>query len=111
MSKFDKPKDVSDIDIAFPAKVSHLMPPMASIPDEFKRFSGEWVEFQRAWFYGHRKIASVTPKDGIDASAAIRHLHCIQGSFEPKHEHKEAAVAYLASLWFDGVTYADEVPA
>jgi len=23
------------------------------------------------------------------------------GSFEPQHEHKEAAVAYLMSLWFE----------
>jgi hypothetical protein len=41
----------------------------------------------------------------VDGELAIRHLQVIQASFEPKHEHKEAAVAYLASLWFTDFDY------
>lgn len=61
----------------------------------------DWIEFQRQWFYeGLPADTTMDLKDGIDGNAAFRHLSAIQGSFEPKHEHKEAAVAYLASLWF-----------
>jgi len=34
--------------------------------------------------------------------ASTRHLQTIQGSFEPKHEHKQDCVAYFMSLWFQG---------
>jgi len=43
--------------------------------------------------------------EGVDGGLAIRHLQVIQASFEPKHEHKEAAVAYLASPWFTDFAY------
>ena len=31
------------------------------------------------------------------------HLKSILQSFKPKHERKEAGVAYLMSLWFDDI--------
>ena len=36
------------------------------------------------------------PVEGIDANMAFRHLGCINGSFEPKHEHKMAAAVCCA---------------
>lgn len=85
----------------FPANVSHLMPAYQDIPDEFKHGNAKWNRFQSEWFYGGINAAGLKAKDGIDKAVALRHLGAIQGSFEPKHEHKQAAVAYLASLWFD----------
>lgn len=107
MSDFSKPQPVTDAKLAFPASVSHLMPAMEDIPIEFKRFDPrhKWLRFQGDWFFSGIQDLKITPKDGIDELAAMRHLTCIQGSFEPKHEHKTAAVAYLASLWFKDVTY------
>jgi len=55
-------------------------------------------------FSGLKKSEVPPVKEGIDVNMALRHLHAIQGSFEPKHEYKEAAVAYLASLWFETPT-------
>jgi hypothetical protein len=97
------PQDIDDVTLAFPASVRHLMPPMAEIPDEFHMGSGnEWVEFQERWFFHGLGVDSkLYAKDGIDPETALRHLTAIQGSFEPKHQEKVAAVAYLASLWFD----------
>ena len=76
------------------------MPKMDDIPDEFKRFGGTpWNRWQEQWFYrGLKEIPE--SKDGVDQEKAMRHLAAVQGSYEHKHEHKEAAVAYLASLWF-----------
>lgn len=97
---FDKPLTVSGLDVAFgPKDINTLMPAYASIPEEFKRMSGYWPKWQAEWFFEGLK-AMPTPKAGIDLNTAMGHLAAIQRSFEPKHEHKAAAVAYLASIWF-----------
>lgn len=105
---FAAPKPVTDSDVAFGGSntVRDLMPPMAYIPEDFRRGRGEarkWVELQQQWFYRGLRGYVFEAKAGIDKKAALRHLGTIQGSYEPKHEHKEAAVAYLMSLWFDDV--------
>jgi hypothetical protein len=100
-----KPITVADVDIAFGGNIWKLMPAMAKIPSEFHHGSNKWNKFMSDWFYRGLKNLNVTPKKGIDEKAALRHLAAILKSWEPKHEHKEAAVAYLASLWFEDVTY------
>jgi hypothetical protein len=102
VSGFSKPMAVDALDVVFGGTISKLLPPMSAIPAEFKRHNGtEWNRWQADWFYSglHRYPK---PKPGIEVREAMRHLAAVQGSFEPKHEHKEAGVAYLASLWFDG---------
>ncbi len=103
-----EPVVVEDVLIAFPASVKHLMPEHDSIPEEFKNsYGNKWVQLQRDWFYNGLN-GKFVPKEGIDLNLALRHLSCIQGSFEPKHEHKEAAVAYLMSLWFESYEKKEE---
>lgn len=108
---FSTPHEVSDVNMAFPARVvGILMPSYEDCTEGLKALGnherGKWVEFQRKWFYdGLPETTQVHTKPGIDSEKAFRHLICVQGSFEPKHEHKESAVAYLASLWFEDVEY------
>lgn len=104
--KWAVPHEVTDVEMAFPAEVTQLMPEYKEIPDEFKRQSNSWVKLQQEWFFEGLPGAKFFQKEGINPSAALRHLKCIQGSFQPKHEHKEAAVAYLLSRWFDKVQTA-----
>ena len=98
-----KPVPVSGLELAFPARVEHLMPSRSDIPEEFKRGTGQawpWVKFQRDWFFkGLPKGTRIVAKPGVDRDQALRHLAAIQGSFEPRHEDKEAAVAFLAYHW------------
>lgn len=91
-----KPIKVSDVNVAFPAQVRHLFPEnMGENPSaEAKKFQGDW------FFYGLTS-EELTPKAGIDKTEAFRHLKCIQGSFEPKHEDKVRAVALLVDEWFE----------
>lgn len=107
MSDWSTPRDdITGLDIAFPARaVADFMPAMDEIPDEFKNGYTKWNDLQNDWFFFGLKNTKWQPKDGIDSGQAVAHLKVIQGSYEPQHEHKEAAVAYLASLWFDDVTY------
>jgi hypothetical protein len=99
------PKVMSGVDMAFPATVSHLMPPYGEIPEEFKRMNGKWVDFFRDCFYTGVEDVQLIPMEGVDPKAAWTTLVCIRGSFEPKHEHKMAAFAYLCSLWFKDGTW------
>jgi len=108
------PQEISQVKLAFPGSVGDLLPPADAISEEFKTFNynkkvdttkgspDAWIMFQEKWFAFGLKGADVTPREGIDKETAFRHLAAIQGSFEPKHEYKVAAVAYLASLWFSG---------
>lgn len=99
--KFKSPQAVSDAMLAFPADVLEMMPAYEDIPKRFKSSSDPFVRVQRDWFFsGLPNGFPLKPVDGVDLNEAIRHLSVIQGSFQPKHEHKQAGVAYLMSLWF-----------
>jgi hypothetical protein len=96
--RWAQPAPIDDVTLAFPASVTALMPPYSELPKELPR---KWVGFQRDWFYKGLKVTGLRAKPGVDLTMALRHLGAIQRSFEPKHEHKEAAVAYLASRWLE----------
>ena len=104
---FGTPSPVTGLDCAFGGRMETLLPPYATIPDEYKRGHTKWNKVVSRWFYsGLPKETRFVPKAGIDESAAKAHLRAILVSFEPKHEHKEAGAAYLLSKWFEDV----EVP-
>lgn len=76
------------------------MPAMKDIPEEFQQRKNIWQNLVADWFFCGLKSLEMTPKDGVDKAKAIRHVKAIMGSFEPQHEHKEAACAYLLAEWF-----------
>jgi hypothetical protein len=93
-------------DVIFPASVRHLMPRREDIPANYPR-KGEWQRFQykwwfkHEWFFGDPDDLILQAKTDFEPEAVLRHLACIQHSFEPKQEDKVATVAWLASLWLD----------
>jgi hypothetical protein len=97
------PMSVEDVQLAFPAQVAPLMPPVEDIPEEFADYDNDWNRFVKDWFY--QGIAGdkfpLEPKENVDILAAVRHVVTILRSFEPKHEYKLAATAYLLSIWFE----------
>lgn len=104
-------QDIDAATLVFPANVSHLMPAYGKIPDEFKRSSGtKWNDLFSKWFFGGVKGLRFVRKPGVDdatAEKALRQIRCVMGSYEPKHEHKEAACAYMLSRFFDDYTLDD----
>ena len=97
-----KPQAVSDITIAFPAHVvGKLLPFWNEIPEEFREEQDQYSRHVYRWFYHGIDKRQWKPRDGIDPEIAWRHLQACMGSFEPKHEHKIAGVAWLMSQWFD----------
>jgi hypothetical protein len=104
---YAQPVKIDDLLLAFPATLGELIPPLEVIPDDYPHRQ-EWLQFQRKWFCGSLPTdCEMQPAAGVDPQVAGRHLAAIQRSFEPKHEHKEAAVAWLASRWFTRVSTPD----
>ena len=99
MSDWSKPREVSNLDMAFPVGAMELMPAHKDIPEQFDN-SEKWDRFISDWFFCGLKGYELTPREGIDTEKALRHIKAIIGSFEPKHEHKQVGCAYLMSLWF-----------
>lgn len=106
-----KPKsNISGIDRAFPTSVKDMLPPWSDIPDEFKDHNcgTKWNKIMSQWFFnGLPKGTQFKWKDGINGNDALVHLRYCLGSWEPKHEHKEAGVAYLMSQWLEDVVIPD----
>jgi hypothetical protein len=103
-----RPKEVTAIEMAFPADISRLMLPY----DESwldTREGRRWVDLTGRWMSppGLGKESRFLIKDGIDPEKALRHLYCIVSSCEPKHEHKIYSVAKLASEWFHCIILED----
>jgi len=102
-------------DLAFPARGADtgLLPAYALIPEEYRRpeSSGDpdavkWTRFQSIWFFqGLPATVQLYPRPGINPQRAFDHLRVVQGCFGSPHEHKAAAVAWLASLWFTGYDF------
>lgn len=109
--KWAKPQQVDDVTLVFPANVvGTLLPEWSEIPEAFREGDdpevAPWEELQRLWFFAGVGVdAKFYLSEGVDGNEAIRHLSAIQRSFEPKHEHKVAGVAWLASLWFEAVRW------
>lgn len=96
--------DVDDVTLAFPARVvGTLLPAWGEIPDEFKQAGNQWCQLAERWFFRGLGGSAFYPKPGVDPKKAVRHVSACLGSFEPKHEHKEAGCAYLLATFFERV--------
>ena len=95
---WDQPHDVDSIAAVLPGSiVGTLLPPMSEIPEEFRERRSEWCVIAMRLFFSGGRFPQVKP--GIDADKAGRHLMAVLGSFDPKHEHKEAGAGWLMSMW------------
>lgn len=95
-----KPKTIDDVTAAFPASLKGLLPRMSHIPSEFSDGWNEWNTLASQIFFGCDKDIHLEINPKVDPKKAWRHINTCLRSFEPKHEHKIAGVAYLLSLWF-----------
>ena len=84
------------------------VPDMAEIPQHYEN-RDYWLEFQRTWFEdGIEQIAQISTYAHVDEALAIAHLSAIQSCFAISQEHKEQAVAWLASLWLQSWTRTEK---
>ncbi|RKN75023.1 hypothetical protein [Paenibacillus ginsengarvi] len=98
-------QEVTDLNLAFGGDMKKLLPPYNEIPQEFRSERSKWNKVVSDWFYYGLKNAEWNPKEGVETQKALRHVKAIMGSWEPKHEHKEAGCAYLLSEFFHDVKY------
>jgi hypothetical protein len=97
-NQFTQPTAIDEVTAAFPAIViGKLLPRQMDIPEEFKSRHNAYSKLASEWFT--QGVEAIAFNAGIDALTAGRHLQACLGSYEPRHEHKIAGVAYLMSLW------------
>lgn len=97
--------EVNGVDAVFGGdKALKIMPAQKDIPKDYPNL-GKWRKVMNDWFFEGIKNARWTPKAGVDTKNALRAIKTVMTSFAPKHEHKEDAVAYMLSEWFEDVTY------
>lgn len=96
--------ELDDVTLAFPAHALDWMPAWEEIPEEYKVGTTEAERIARQWFYrGLGDQVEFYARDGIDAEQAFRAIQATLRSFQPKHEHKMAAVAFMIDTWFSEV--------
>lgn len=100
LSRWETPTEVSDVDIAFPARGAELTPDYDALPPEFRNGSDPWCHVAENAFHGRHGDLMMSIRPGIDFDKAARHLQCVMGTYATKHEHKIAGAAYLLSRWF-----------
>lgn len=97
-----QPIEVTHLDIAFGGMAMKILPAYSAIPDDFKRDQNKWHSFISKWFFnGLSKDQWPKPKDAINGKMAMLNIQACLSDYEPKHEHKIAGAAYLASQWFE----------
>ena len=97
---WSQPKSASDLDYAFPAVViGRFIPCWDDLPAPFRNRSSGFEELATHVAFNAVSFRDGVLRDGIDAHMANRQISIVARSFEPKHEHKEAGLAYLLSLW------------
>lgn len=98
---------VDDLDVAFPARGVELAPSWDDIPEKFKSGNALGNRIFSMLFYGSPRAKDVEwlEKEGVNKRDALRALAVVMGCFGLKHEHKEAAFAYLVEEWFDAVSW------
>lgn len=105
------PLTLSDLDLAFPAHALDWMPEWDALPEEWRDPDGWEVKLWRDIFFRSSnedfdwEALKLIPVEGIDPEVAWRHLIAITSSYAPKHQHKEAALAFLTHHWFQGASW------
>ena len=94
--------EVTMLDVAFGSNALDLMPAMKDIPKDYPN-QQKWIDIMNRWFFEGLKGATFVPKPGGDQKKALATIAAVLRSFAPRHEHKEAAVAYMLSEWFEDV--------
>lgn len=113
MSKWNQSIELSYSDEAFgPKDISTILPKWEEIPEDFKSNNGfgrgeakKYIKWVDDWFFRGVKIINIVMKNGMNQKVAFRHLGSIMRSFDLKHEHKTAGVAWLMSLWIERFVY------
>ena len=94
---------ITDTEVAFGS--TKYLPKMKDIPEDFFKRSNVYVQLFNAIFFKGLVEFNYEPMEGFSKDTINKVIASHAGSFMPKHEHKEAGVAYMMSLMFKNPTW------
>jgi len=105
-SKVENLPKITDVDVAFGGGHRYMIK-RSQIPDH------KWNKLFGDWFYGveDNKVLDVDPKENLTEEESQKYYlftSSVISSFSPKHQHKEAFVAYMLSLWLSDYRILDK---
>lgn len=92
--------EVSQMDTMF-GGIPNMREVIAAVPAEFNRYNNPWCEAASSLFFHGGEVKVTKAANPEQAAAMLRYLKTWMGSFEPRHEEKEAVCGWLLSLMMD----------
>jgi hypothetical protein len=102
---------LSTAEMAFPAHVVGRLIPDYNKIDRKDPAIRRLESVAQTLFFQGGNVEGWEPKEVIDKLGALRQINCVLRSFEPKHEHKIAGVAFLLNEWFRPESVLPSTPA
>lgn len=89
---------------AFGARLNDY-PKLEDIPAEFRKHDGRFQSIFSKLFFNGGKLEDhgLKLKTGISHRKAMTAIRAYMSSFDPKHEHKTATVAWALSEWTEAI--------
>lgn len=87
---------ITEVDVSFGTKM--FLPEEKDIPEDFKDYGENEMYFKivNSLFFGTTlPNGNIEFKEGFDPSKVLRAVRAHLASWEPKHQHKTAGVAYM----------------
>ncbi|MFF0828888.1 hypothetical protein ACFYU8_18310 [Brevibacillus sp. NPDC003359] len=109
MSTSFVPLEVSDVDLVLGLHdIKKLLPDWYTIPTKFKEGHTKWNRLYRYIRYRFDVPGTFRSFEGVDFQQAWRHVRTVMKSSGINTEYKEAACAYLLSLWIENWELNDD---
>src|SRR5690606_33683124 len=109
MTDWSQPQTVTDVELAFPAHVvGTLLPEWEDIPESYRLLYAidplvNLADRLFALYTAGRPFdtgSGLVLTADLDPELVARPVEAVLRSFEPRHEHKIAGVAFLSGQWF-----------
>lgn len=87
-------------------------PKMEDLPEEFRREKHPCCDIAQSLFFkgGSLSDHGLKFKPEVDGKKALNAIRAWLGSWDPKHEHKIAAVGYALSQWCEDCERTEPAP-
>lgn len=90
--------EVDDLTVMFGANIPGFDKVIKACPPEFRQYRNRWTHLANSIFFGGADMSAWKWREPALKAKQVRYLKAWLGSFDPRHEDKEAVCGWLLSL-------------